>query len=62
MTKYYCGKISGSKSIHIPNKLLDYCDIFLTHDTLAVRKAHNQGWKHAAAVKDYYSGKIRIYY
>ncbi|KAI9297050.1 hypothetical protein K502DRAFT_284840, partial [Neoconidiobolus thromboides FSU 785] len=34
----------------------DYCDIFLTHDTMAVRKAHNSGWKHAAAVKDYYSG------
>ncbi|KAJ9054725.1 U1 small nuclear ribonucleoprotein C [Entomophthora muscae] len=39
MPKYYC----------------DYCDIFLTHDSLAVRKAHNSGWKHAAAVREYYA-------
>ncbi|KAJ1650062.1 U1 small nuclear ribonucleoprotein C [Dispira simplex] len=39
MPKYYC----------------DYCDIFLTHDTPAVRKAHNQGWKHRAQVEKYYS-------
>ncbi|KAJ1910428.1 U1 small nuclear ribonucleoprotein C, partial [Tieghemiomyces parasiticus] len=39
MPKYYC----------------DYCDIFLTHDTAAVRKAHNRGWKHIVQVEQYYS-------
>lgn len=39
MPKYYC----------------DYCDVFLTHDSPSVRKAHNNGWKHKAAVRQYYS-------
>eukprot|EP01087_Luapelamoeba_hula_P010423 TRINITY_DN2762_c0_g1_i1.p1 TRINITY_DN2762_c0_g1~~TRINITY_DN2762_c0_g1_i1.p1 ORF type:complete len:179 (-),score=28.03 TRINITY_DN2762_c0_g1_i1:16-552(-) len=39
MPKYYC----------------DYCDIFLTHDSPSVRKSHNEGWKHKAAVRMYYS-------
>eukprot|EP01125_Pyxidicula_operculata_P021943 TRINITY_DN8779_c0_g1_i1.p1 TRINITY_DN8779_c0_g1~~TRINITY_DN8779_c0_g1_i1.p1 ORF type:complete len:115 (-),score=26.87 TRINITY_DN8779_c0_g1_i1:65-409(-) len=39
MPKYYC----------------DYCDIYLTHDSPSVRKSHNDGWKHKAAVKAYYS-------
>ena len=39
MPKYYC----------------DYCDIFLTHDSNSVRRAHNDGWKHKSAVKQYYS-------
>jgi U1 small nuclear ribonucleoprotein C len=34
---------------------LDYCDIYLTHDSLAVRRAHNSGWKHQAQVKDHYA-------
>ncbi|KAJ1835367.1 U1 small nuclear ribonucleoprotein C [Coemansia sp. RSA 2711] len=38
MPKYYC----------------DYCDIFLTHDSSAVRKAHNTGWKHINQVAAYY--------
>ncbi|RKP40085.1 hypothetical protein BJ085DRAFT_12884, partial [Dimargaris cristalligena] len=33
----------------------DYCDIFLTHDSSSVRKAHNRGWKHIAQVETYYS-------
>ncbi|KAI9104475.1 U1 zinc finger-domain-containing protein [Phlyctochytrium arcticum] len=40
MPKYYC----------------DYCDIFLTHDSPSVRKAHNAGWKHKLQVQNYYSG------
>ncbi|KNC97897.1 uncharacterized protein SPPG_06888 [Spizellomyces punctatus DAOM BR117] len=40
MPKYYC----------------DYCDIFLTHDSPSVRKAHNAGWKHRMHVQNYYSG------
>ncbi|KAJ3046181.1 hypothetical protein HK097_000963, partial [Rhizophlyctis rosea] len=39
MPKYYC----------------DYCDIFLTHDSPSVRKAHNSGWKHRMHVQNYYS-------
>ncbi|KAJ1768890.1 U1 small nuclear ribonucleoprotein C [Coemansia sp. RSA 1813] len=38
MPKYYC----------------DYCDIFLTHDSVSVRKAHNTGWKHINQVIAYY--------
>ncbi|KAI8851685.1 hypothetical protein BC829DRAFT_342027, partial [Chytridium lagenaria] len=33
----------------------DYCDIFLTHDSPSVRKAHNAGWKHRMHVQNYYS-------
>lgn len=40
MPKYYC----------------DYCDIFLTHDSVSVRKAHNTGWKHINQVASYYRG------
>ncbi|KAI8052332.1 U1 zinc finger-domain-containing protein [Syncephalis plumigaleata] len=39
MPKYYC----------------DYCDIFLTHDSASVRRAHNTGWKHAMHVRNYYA-------
>ncbi|KAG0237030.1 hypothetical protein BGX31_003745 [Mortierella sp. GBA43] len=39
MPKYYC----------------DYCDIFLTHDSSSVRKAHNAGRNHLINVKTYYS-------
>ncbi|KAJ3417097.1 hypothetical protein HDV05_006956 [Chytridiales sp. JEL 0842] len=40
MPKYYC----------------DYCDIFLTHDSPSVRKAHNAGWKHKMHVQNYFQG------
>ncbi|ORX98841.1 hypothetical protein K493DRAFT_213622, partial [Basidiobolus meristosporus CBS 931.73] len=33
----------------------DYCDIFLTHDSASVRKAHNTGWKHLMQVRNYYA-------
>ncbi|KAG0084856.1 hypothetical protein BGZ92_009500 [Podila epicladia] len=39
MPKYYC----------------DYCDIFLTHDSSSVRRAHNAGRNHLINVKTYYS-------
>ena len=38
MPKYYC----------------EYCDIFLTHDSVSVRKSHCDGWKHKSAVKQWY--------
>ncbi|TIA72268.1 hypothetical protein E3P77_01820 [Wallemia ichthyophaga] len=33
----------------------DYCDVFLTHNSAAVRKAHNSGRNHLINVKDYYA-------
>ncbi|KAL1934183.1 hypothetical protein VTP01DRAFT_6365, partial [Rhizomucor pusillus] len=39
MPKYYC----------------EYCDIFLTHDSASVRKAHNNGKNHIANVRNYYA-------
>ncbi|WFD32432.1 U1 small nuclear ribonucleoprotein C [Malassezia sp. CBS 17886] len=32
----------------------DYCDVFLTHDSTSVRKAHNCGRNHLQNVRDYY--------
>ncbi|KAK0554254.1 U1 small nuclear ribonucleoprotein C [Tilletia horrida] len=32
----------------------DYCDVLLTHNSIAVRKAHNAGRNHLANVRDYY--------
>ncbi|CAO3676491.1 unnamed protein product [Rhizopus microsporus] len=39
MPKYYC----------------EYCDIFLTHDSSFVRKAHNAGKNHILNVRNYYA-------
>ncbi|WVQ80124.1 hypothetical protein IAT38_002225 [Cryptococcus sp. DSM 104549] len=39
MGKYYC----------------DYCDIYLTHDSMSARKAHNTGRNHIANVRDYFA-------
>ncbi|KKA29853.1 hypothetical protein TD95_000449 [Thielaviopsis punctulata] len=32
----------------------DYCDVYLTHDSMSVRKAHNAGRNHLRNVVDYY--------
>ncbi|GAB0135365.1 hypothetical protein EsDP_00003706 [Epichloe bromicola] len=32
----------------------DYCDVYLTHDSMSVRKAHNSGKNHLRNVVDYY--------
>lgn len=32
----------------------DYCDVFLTHDSVSVRKAHNSGRNHLQNVREYY--------
>ncbi|OAJ40229.1 U1 small nuclear ribonucleoprotein C [Batrachochytrium dendrobatidis JEL423] len=37
---------------------VDYCDIFLTHDSASVRKAHNTGWKHKMQVEHYYNAEV----
>jgi hypothetical protein len=32
----------------------DFCDVYLTHDSMSVRKAHNSGRNHLRNVVDYY--------
>ncbi|KAL6865925.1 U1 small nuclear ribonucleoprotein C [Amphichorda felina] len=32
----------------------DYCDVYLTHDSMSVRRAHNSGKNHIRNVVDYY--------
>ncbi|CAD6924349.1 unnamed protein product [Tilletia controversa] len=36
----------------------DFCDVLLTHNSIAVRKAHNAGRNHLANVRDYYTQAI----
>lgn len=52
MTKYYCGMMSCIISSLL--SLVDYCDIYLTHDAPRVRRDHNSGWKHAIQVRAHY--------
>ncbi|KAK3170618.1 hypothetical protein OEA41_002699 [Lepraria neglecta] len=39
---------------HGANTDCDYCDVYLTHDSMSVRKAHNSGRNHERNVLDYY--------
>ncbi|KAH8785297.1 U1 zinc finger-domain-containing protein [Diaporthe sp. PMI_573] len=38
----------------MPKFFCDYCDVYLTHDSMSVRKAHNSGRNHLRNVIDYY--------
>nr|OQO21464.1 hypothetical protein B0A51_11782 [Rachicladosporium sp. CCFEE 5018] len=38
----------------MPKFFCDYCDVYLTHDSMSVRKAHNSGRNHMRNVVDYY--------
>ncbi|KAI1327268.1 U1 zinc finger-domain-containing protein [Xylariaceae sp. FL0255] len=38
----------------MPKFFCDYCDVYLTHDSMSVRKAHNSGRNHLRNVVDYY--------
>lgn len=38
----------------MPKFFCDYCDVYLTHDSMSVRKAHNAGRNHLRNVLDYY--------
>ncbi|KAK2593536.1 U1 small nuclear ribonucleoprotein C [Conoideocrella luteorostrata] len=38
----------------MPKFFCDYCDVYLTHDSMSVRKAHNTGKNHLRNVVDYY--------
>lgn len=44
MVRYYC----------------DYCDTYLTHDSVVVRKQHNSGFKHKANVRNYYTRMLDV--
>jgi hypothetical protein len=49
---------STSCLLHIvaamPKFFCDYCDVYLTHDSMSVRKAHNSGRNHLRNVQAYY--------
>src|SRR5947207_9752999 len=38
----------------------DYCDVYLTHDSMSVRKAHNAGRNHLRNVVEYYQGEFSV--
>lgn len=38
----------------MPRFYCEYCDVYLTHDSMSVRKAHNSGRNHIRNVVDYY--------
>ncbi|KAI6784375.1 U1 small nuclear ribonucleoprotein C [Emericellopsis cladophorae] len=38
----------------MPKFFCDYCDVYLTHDSMSVRRAHNSGKNHLRNVVDYY--------
>lgn len=38
----------------MPKFFCDYCDVYLTHDSMSVRKAHNTGRNHLRNVVEYY--------
>jgi U1 small nuclear ribonucleoprotein C len=39
----------------MPKFYCDYCDIFLTHDSMRVRNDHNAGWKHKMFLQNYWT-------
>ncbi|KAF4970187.1 hypothetical protein FZEAL_10104, partial [Fusarium zealandicum] len=41
-------------AVTMPKFFCDYCDVYLTHDSMSVRKAHNSGRNHLRNVVDYY--------
>ncbi|KAG8418206.1 U1 small nuclear ribonucleoprotein C [Metarhizium acridum] len=59
MPKFFCMLEPATPRIP-PNSsrnshhLGDYCDVYLTHDSMSVRKAHNSGKNHLRNVVDYY--------
>lgn len=38
----------------VATRIGDYCDVYLTHDSMSVRKAHNAGRNHLRNVLEYY--------
>ncbi|KAJ4028253.1 U1 small nuclear ribonucleoprotein C [Fusarium irregulare] len=58
MPKFFCKLPSTRESTKTPPTDFlppgDYCDVYLTHDSMSVRKAHNSGRNHLRNVVDYY--------
>ncbi|KJK76008.1 hypothetical protein H634G_08765 [Metarhizium anisopliae BRIP 53293] len=58
MPKFFCKLEPAIPRIppahHESHHLGDYCDVYLTHDSMSVRKAHNSGKNHLRNVVDYY--------
>jgi U1 zinc finger len=55
----YCSSSFGEPtalkpSSKMPKFFCDYCDVYLTHDSMSVRKAHNSGRNHLRNVVEYY--------
>ena len=46
------------RTLHRLSVFCDYCDVYLTHDSMSVRKAHNSGRNHLRNVVDYYQRKF----
>ena len=44
----------GANHGFVSTVFCDYCDVYLTHDSMSVRKAHNSGRNHLRNVVDYY--------
>eukprot|EP01039_Chlorochromonas_danica_P003348 gene3348-3671_t len=38
----------------MPRYYCDYCDAYLTHDSMTGRQQHMKGWKHRENFKNYY--------
>ncbi|KAF8509731.1 U1 zinc finger-domain-containing protein [Gautieria morchelliformis] len=55
MPKHYCESIHQDVLVFTHVEPGDYCDVFLTHDSTSVRKAHNSGRNHLSNVRDYYA-------
>ncbi|KAH6649825.1 U1 zinc finger-domain-containing protein, partial [Chaetomium tenue] len=55
-TQLFPPKKHTSLTPNLPNPpvFCDYCDVYLTHDSMSVRKAHNSGRNHLRNVVDYY--------
>lgn len=52
-----CASTNYQAYIHdatMPKFFCDYCDVYLTHDSMSVRKAHNNGRNHLRNVQAYY--------
>ena len=45
----------------MPRYYCDYCDIFLTHDSMKARKDHVAGYKHREQVRNYYAAIVSGY-
>jgi hypothetical protein len=50
----FTNQLAPQPRITMPKFFCDYCDVYLTHDSMSVRKAHNNGRNHLRNVQAYY--------